>query len=187
VSRKNQICHLSVCSTVVFFQAGSTRDPTSCGHKSAPRRQQRRRRHPFRTAKPSPIPPLPTLCRRYYLLTPLGDRPCIAPPTLSHTVVAPSDGIKTKIIVSAASTASAVDERMDAGLRGNDDNDDEIDVARGEGAVGERRGQRVRQHRDGRDSDAEIEYGYRRSRRRTSYEHRGTSEGGLRSNESHRG
>lgn len=111
VSRKNQICHLSVCSSVVFFQAG-TRDPTSCGHKkSAPRQQRRRHRRPFCTAKPSIIPPLPTLCRRYYLLTPLGDRPCIAPPTLSHTVVAPTDGIKTKIIVSAASTASAVDER----------------------------------------------------------------------------
>ena len=57
---------------------------------------------------------------------------------------------------------------MDAGLRENDDNDDVIGVALGEGAGGKRRGQRVRQHRDGCDSDAEIEYGYRRSRRRTS-------------------
>ena len=78
---------------------------------------------------------------------------------MSHTVVAPSDGIKTKIIVSAALTASAVDERMDAGLRDDvDHNDDVIGVACGEGAVGERRGQRVRRHRDGRGSDAEIEY-----------------------------
>ena len=64
---------------------------------------------------------------------------------------------------------------MDAGLRENDDDDDVIDEARGEGAGGERRGQRVRQHRHVHDSDAEIEYGYRRSRRRTLYEHRGSS------------
>ena len=70
---------------------------------------------------------------------------------------------------------SAEDETMDVGLRENDDDDDVIDEARGEGARGERRGQRVRQRHHDHDSDAEIEFGYRRSWRRTSYEHRGSS------------
>jgi hypothetical protein len=94
---------------------------------------------------------------------------------LSRSDVVPPDVIETKIIVSLALVVSAVDETMDVGLRENDDDDDVIDEARGEGARGERRGQRVRQCRHDHDSDAEIEYGYRRSRRRTSYEHRGSS------------
>ncbi len=70
---------------------------------------------------------------------------------------------------------SAEDKTMDVGLRESDDDDDVIDEARGESARGERRGQRVRQRHHDHDSDAEIEYGYRRSRRRTSYKHRGSS------------
>ena len=68
---------------------------------------------------------------------------------------------------------------MDDGLSENDDDDDDDYVIGGDGSEGirvERRGgQRVRRRRDGHDSDADIEYGYRMSRRRTSYEHRGSS------------
>ena len=94
---------------------------------------------------------------------------------MSCSDVVPPDVIETNIIVLLMLVVSAVDETMDVGLRENDDDDDVIDEARGEGAREERRGQRVQQHRHDHNSDAKIEYGYRRSRRRTLYKHRGSS------------
>jgi len=57
-----------------------------------------------------------------------------------------------KISVSLVLVVSAVDETMDVGLGENNDDDDVIDEACGEGARGERRGQRVRQQRHDHDS-----------------------------------
>jgi len=58
---------------------------------------------------------------------------------LSRSGVVPPDVIETKIIVSFTLVVLAVDKTMDVGLRENNDDDDVIDEAHGEGAGGERR------------------------------------------------
>ncbi len=63
---------------------------------------------------------------------------------------------------------------FDIGNNGNDAVDGNVDIAGIANARG-RRGQRVRQHHDGHNNDAEIEYGYQRSQWRTSYKKRGSS------------
>jgi hypothetical protein len=68
VSRKNQICHLSVCSSGVFFSGGIPK------RSNFPRPLNQRHDNNdndnvvffWCTAKPSPIPPSPSLCWRYY-------------------------------------------------------------------------------------------------------------------------
>jgi hypothetical protein len=132
-----------------------------------------------RTAAPSHTLPFPLPHQRYLLPAPSDGCPRHLPQTLLRTAVEPQN---TKT-AAAASTMNARQHEdnddadnsdVDVGNSGDDTDDGSVNIAGGEKSR-ERRSQRVWHCNDSHDNDDEIEYGYHRSRQRTSYKNRGSS------------